>query len=300
MIKFYVLSDLIIKLLLYDMNKAWILLLLTHLMYLYILQLYFRNQIGQVIKTPLQNSENRLKIDAIYLINLKRRSDRLSSFMKSLCKSDLGEYHGLIEHYEAVDGNEIDISSVDIHPDSMNLLRISQIRGVRQTHSELTIGAIGCYLSHVGIWELIQQRGQSFAIVCEDDAVVPERLLDYIQCSMSSIPEDWDVILCGFSEFSENQIDNIMNKTVIRFLDHMQPTIRSLKHFFGTHFYIIRAQGIDKLKRSYYPIRYQIDSFLSMSDLNIYTIGKNLVKQSSSPTDIQTLKSDHNIIVQNQ
>lgn len=263
-----------------------------YLLYLYILQLYLADQITTI--SPKRVVASPLHVDSIYVINLERRPERLKSFVDSLCRTDLNTT--TVERIEAVDGNAIDFSTIDIDETAIQLLYASQLTGARQTHSELTVGAIGCYLSHFHAWELIRSRNQSFAIVCEDDAVIPVNMLEKIQIAMQYVPADWDLILGGYMAFNENYMDLMFSTTVIPLFDTIQPTIRKIRHFFGLHFYIIRARTVDKIRPTFFPIQYQLDAFLSKSNLNIYTLGSNLVRQSDSPTDIQTTQSKTNAL----
>lgn len=57
----------------------------------------------------------------------------------------------------------------------------------------LTPGEIGCYASHLRIWELMVQRGQDCALVLEDD-VSPGPALPAVLTALANSSNDWDMV----------------------------------------------------------------------------------------------------------
>lgn len=209
-----------------------------------------------------------------YLINLDRRYDRLktTSFLLKKCG------YKNIMRYSAIDGSKITPHKLKklVHKDSLEPIYKKQ----RTQHDELSIGAVGCYLSHVNVWKLIENnKNYNYAIIFEDDTN-PTINQDELQDILSDIPSDWDVILLGANYNIKNDFNH--NK------------FYKVNRFFCLHAYIINKRAINKISSNLYPIQVQIDWVLSnMSNdglLNIYTIKNSKWYQNHhvNSTDIQT------------
>ena len=89
-------------------------------------------------------------LGSYYVINLKRRPDRLELFKKN-CPLD----NSKINRFEAVDGK----LSTSI-PDNFK---------------SLSKGEVGCFLSHKLLWEkTLKQKDSDYSIIFEDDAIFTE------------------------------------------------------------------------------------------------------------------------------
>ena len=217
-------------------------------------------------------------VDKVYLINLKRRIDRLVDFKKKYDISDMSniEYNII----EAVDGSTLDIDKIPLSEVAKTELQQVEYTGYRHRHYQLTKGAIGCYLSHINVWNDIMDNNVDIALVFEDDANIPPNMKSIVNYTLQTpkIPSDWDILLLGF-------LCNIC---------HWDDTkvYSKVERFMLTHCYIIRKEAIKKIldTDTLFPITQQIDAYLSelSSIVNIYTIDKtNKVKQNNSRTDIQ-------------
>ena len=154
--------------------------------------------------------------------------------------------------------------------------------GFRTKHYQLTKGGIGCYLSHVKIWENILKNNYKYALIFEDDAKVPPNISKIIETELKFIPNDWDIVLLGY----------ICNKCM-KFENY-----NTVERFMLTHCYLISYDCIVKIMKTetLFPITQQIDSLMSelSSILNIYSVKDKKVKQFSSRTDIQAPLYDKN------
>lgn len=209
----------------------------------------------------------------VYLINLKRRPDRLNNFLKNYKESDMKNNN--IIKFDAIDGSNIDVSKCPLSELARAELQQLESTGFRTKHYQLTKGAIGCYLSHVKIWENILKNKSEIALIFEDDAQVPVDLNKRIHEEMKNIPNDWDIVLFGFICKKCMKYDNY----------------NEVERFMLTHCYIIKKQSIAKIMNTntLFPITQQIDALMSelSSLINIYTVKEKLVPQFNSRTDIQ-------------
>lgn len=220
--------------------------------------------------------------DEIYLINLDRRRDRLVQFMRNYNNSDMKTYS--INKFNAIDGSKIDNETVPIT--ELALLEMKQLEttGFRYKHYQLTKGAIGCYLSHIKVWENIMHNNHNVSLIFEDDARPPPNFHRIINNYIKIIPDDWDIILLG----------KVCNECEDR------GDYYKVKRFILLHSYLITRKAIEKIVRTdtLFPISQQLDSYLSeLSDiLNIYAVKKDVVRQAITRTDIQAplIKSSKN------
>lgn len=211
--------------------------------------------------------------DKVYLMNLKRRPDRLDNFLDHYKVSDMK--HNKIIKFDAIDGSKLDVSKVPLTELARAELQQLKTTGFRTKHYQLTKGAIGCYLSHVKIWENILKNNYEITLVFEDDAQVPVDLNQKIHDEMRFIPTDWDIILYGY-----------ICKKCMKYDQYNE-----VERFMLTHCYMIKKEAIVKILKSntLFPITQQIDALMSelSSIVNIYTVKEKLVKQFESRTDIQ-------------
>lgn len=211
--------------------------------------------------------------EKIYLINLKRRPDRLEAFMQCYKKSDLTR-HSLIK-FSAIDGSTLNLASIPITELAQLEMKQLQTTGFRHKHYQLTKGAIGCYLSHLKIWEHAYTNNYKSVLVFEDDARPPPNTLHHIRNIYNKFPNDWDIILFGIHCHECEEHDYF----------------RKVKRFILLHTYMINYKAIKKILNfnSLFPISQQLDAYLSemSTELNIYATKYNLVHQGNSRTDIQ-------------
>jgi len=168
--------------------------------------------------------------------------------------------------------------------DSLNKLKINNEKKSRTGHSELTNGAIGCYLSHLNIYKKMVENNIPYALIFEDDLAIDcdkDYFWDFI--NKLNIPADTDIFLLSALYDQRNKKDGI-NK---------------IKSFMCTHSYIISLKGVKTILENIYPITVQIDAFLSKlatdEKINIYVLKNKSLKigqnNRSFGSDIQNLSS---------
>jgi GR25 family glycosyltransferase involved in LPS biosynthesis len=135
-----------------------------------------------------------------------------------------------------------------------------------------SLGAIGCYLSHVGVWKKFLESGEEKCLVFEDDLDSVSSLAE-IQAFVQEVPEDWDFIFLGYQKEASLDEDVPLGNCY---------KIKSLT--FMTHAYLITKRGATTLLKSAFPIFCQIDSHISYNairgDINAYRPVKSMFKQT--------------------
>jgi len=221
-------------------------------------------------------------INKVFLINLKRRTDRLTFFKNQYnLKIPLTIIH-------AVDGQEINLQQL-LKNNIINEYVIDIIKKPRKYHYELTHeGSIGCYLSHYNIWNTLLTDNILNYLIFEDDSVFTNITLNEINYRLSILPKDWDIYLLVNPEYCYEKVEFTKN-------------LYKVNRFFLTSAYVINTKGIKKIfnTQTIFPIKQQIDSYLSELaidfNLNIYIHDKkyNYYMQSQKfISDIQEIDSN--------
>lgn len=191
------------------------------------------------------------------VINLKRRRDRLKIFngkLKKALKYDI---------LDAVDGKELDINTL-VNDGMLGAVGLKSIidtnRGrSKKHHYELcTLGAVGCYLSHVKAWEQVVKEGVKYKFIFEDDADVgiPKEVLQQYRENLKHLPRGWHIYNIGQP--------HTMLET--RDVDPFKyPFLKKMLRFCGTHAYIVSQEGARWLLENgqLFPIQQQVDCHMS-------------------------------------
>lgn len=204
----------------------------------------------------------------MYLINLDRRPDRLETTTRLLQERG---YNNVLR-FPAIDGSKLSDGQLRelVQLEAMDPI----IQGKRTQHHELSRGAVGCYLSHAGVWDKCDVNKS--IIVFEDDTK-PSLTQTQLNSILSTCPDDWDIVLFG-GQYNVNT-------------NFAHPKLIKVDKFYCLHAYIINYKAIQKIKPHLFPINMQIDSALSkIDDLNIYAIRGSGWYQNLDVgnTDIQT------------
>ena len=190
---------------------------------------------------------------------------------------------------EAVDGYTLNAES--LYKDGILSQRaLMTIQGAlrnepKTNHADIrSLGAVGCSLSHIGIWNDMITKKTELTFVLEDDAQVDNIKIDDIMKRLSKLPKDWHIYMIGHPH---TQLQTMIHN------DH--DGLDRVMKFCGTHAYIINLKGAKYLieHQKLFPLDVQIDSYLSdcchnTPSLNIY-IHKNMpmVYSFSEDSDIQ-------------
>jgi len=209
----------------------------------------------------------------IYIINLDSRIDRFQITSNLLNKYDFKN----IIRFSAINGKNLSKNELTkiIEPSALK----SIFDNYRKEHYELSYGAVGCSLSHFNLWKKLEIDNLDSIIIFEDDTFPSFNFIELQQIIENYAPNDWDIILFGGIYNKYKNINNYIHK---------------IYSFYQTHAYIINKKGALKLLDKAFPIKKQIDSWLSdlSSDnlVNIYGIIQNKWIQNPeiNYTDIQT------------
>ena len=180
-------------------------------------------------KTDNTVSNDLNKIFKTFVINLKRRPDRLNDFYNK-------NKHILpildIEVEEAVDGEEIVLNQ--------------KMRKIFHTSDALfRKGIMGCAFSHIKLWgKLVNDKTHDMYLVLEDDVLMSKSTEQYLKMlpnKMNETFKDWDVLFLGNHVKKERKQ---MNQVIIEKYN----TEKFMENSYGGTFcYLINKRGAAKL-----------------------------------------------------
>jgi GR25 family glycosyltransferase involved in LPS biosynthesis len=206
-----------------------------------------------------------------YIINLDKRVDRLR-----LTQKLLSLYGFNTTRFPAISGkqlSEIELTQL-VHPKSMTSIK----NGYRTSDADLSIGAVGCSLSHILLWQKLLNSNNNGFMIFEDDTL-PNFTLEHFKKYIDYIPDDWDIILLGYvSVFKKENINSYISK---------------IYSWWGTHAYIIHKNKINTLLNEAFPLKTQIDHWLGVlaqeGKINVYGLKYTKWDQNYqvNSTDIQ-------------
>jgi glycosyl transferase family 25 len=215
----------------------------------------------------------------VYIINMEKNKNRLKNFKDHYNQSDLKFKN--ITVFSAIVGKDLNLVNF-VSPKAYEQIMFSEKHLKRKYHYELTKGAVGCYLSHIGIYKKIVESNLKYGIIFEDDSIIASDFYERLLYGLNVIPGDWDIFLLG---------------VICLKCDILKDFIK-IRRFWGMHGYIIKRESAIKIL-SYLdtPISKQIDSDLSLlikrNLINVYAINPIIVVQDTIfKSDIQTTVDD--------
>ncbi|HEY8908426.1 MAG TPA: glycosyltransferase family 25 protein [Rhodoferax sp.] len=173
----------------------------------------------------------------VYVISLKDAFERRALIKKHL--HTLGIEHEIID---AVNGEA---------------LSPEYLREVNPTQN-LSPGQIGCYLSHIQVYERLIAQGTSVALILEDDTVLHPSVRKFIEYGCQSL--DFDYCFVGSDDAGD---------AGYVYYDSSKPTLLSSQFLtyplssgpFCLHAYLITLEGAKKRVSCAYPARSAIDHY---------------------------------------
>jgi GR25 family glycosyltransferase involved in LPS biosynthesis len=197
----------------------------------------------------------------IKVISLKSSTDRRNNFNKK-------NQHLDYQFYDAVDGYEL--------PEE-----IYYNQQIIKNVSNYTIGALGCALSHLNLWNEVIDTNEPMTIM-EDDAIVRYDFEEKQRNIISELNKDWDIVYWGYNLNNSWTIARTLSESIeygfyASLPDNTQNvfqpcnsnvSILKLISIWGTSCYSISPNGAKKYKEACFPL----NSF----NYNINTLNKNI------------------------
>jgi GR25 family glycosyltransferase involved in LPS biosynthesis len=215
-------------------------------------------------------------------ISLTRRSDRWKRF------SDQPDLEALpnLERLVGVDGKLINIAADKrINPfTKRNILTNS-----RRSHEELdSPGGIGCALSHRLAWKKLLDSGEPYALIFEDDAIVPPGFIGRLNAALSSDPllmrGDFDLLILSKVKSVSGPFDTTPKSQA------PATGFYPIKHFVLAHAYLVSRRAAQIFYDECLPISHHIDFYMAIQ-CNLH----KLLMVGSRQFEIPQVGTDSNI-----
>lgn len=219
--------------------------------------------------------------DKIIYINLDRRQDRKKNMENIIKQHNL---KSITERFPAIDGKKLDFEDID-----RKLISDKAIKDAQENlrlYTTMTIGGIGCALSHHAIYKKIVDKKINRCLILEDDI----NLVDEFNERIKNIEEnllglDFDLFFLGY------------HNTSIKYTYDYNLNFIEFNRVYGLFGYIVTLEGAKKLLNMF-PLNMQIDSEISNNSNKLRILGlaprnRIIFSEESSPytqfgTDIQT------------
>ena len=221
-------------------------------------------------------------MERLFYINLPQREDRNAHMLAELKNADLD--NSKITKICAVDGNSLPKEMVQQLAAKADFLETSFVNQ-----------AVGCFMTHVLIWQLIVERKINCAVILEDDVKLISGFADKVDKLISHLPTNTEIITIGLPQFEnvlslEHQTTDVFDKIFVRIVNsHVRILHPDLNP--GTFAYIITLTGAENLLAyvDTFGITSAIDTFISS-----YLESRNIryASKETLATTVSSLGSD--------
>lgn len=136
----------------------------------------------------------------------------------------------------------------------------------------MTDGAVGCYLSHFVLWNVLSYLPEDEFFVVEDDAVFVEGFAERFADCYKRLPSDWEMVYVGWLPWGDGK-DRVMVGDGI-----------SIRHPSATHAYLIKKSLLRRAIEAIQPCGSPIDLLIAnrlLPTIKYYVFDPSLVTQRS-------------------
>lgn len=175
--------------------------------------------VSSYFSVPYPNPE-KLGFDEIYLINLKRRPLRRRRMLASLKEMGIS-----VKLLDAVDGKSLTDRQV-------RDMGIKMLPGYNDPYGKrpLTMGEIGCFLSHYLIWQEMINNGLSQVLILEDDVRFEPNFRNQLrgllmEATTLSSRYRWELIYIGRKRFHSKSMEMVPGASVLAWADYTYWTL---------------------------------------------------------------------------
>lgn len=203
-----------------------------------------------------------------FVISLEKSKDRRRAF-EQRNKEIIGEF----EYFDAIVGEKLKIEELS-----------SKI--FTKNSKNYSLGAIGCAMSHLKLWEKCIELNETIMIL-EDDVIVNKDFNRHLTGVMDQLPKDFDIVLLSynFDSVLSYQVTcyetcnaifgrKMMNEDDIKkfIKSDIYPGLAKLNHCFGTSAYIVSPKGAKRLQERCFPLNNTPVSIPFLNTIPCYTI----------------------------
>ncbi len=157
---------------------------------------------------------------------------------------------------------------------------------------DLNNGELGCYLSHLAMYQMIKENGWGKTLILEDDADLHIGFVEEFEQFISKVPE-YEMFYLG--QWNYDKGADVGERTALKekIYEYGNRSIYSASKCWLTHAYIVDIDVIDKLLNNTKNIYGSIDRVLAdiqeKENLKVYAIYPNLVNQDFTKSSLRNI-----------
>lgn len=197
----------------------------------------------------------------IFVISLK------NSPRRDFIKARLDGLGLKFEFFDAVYGKELSL-------EELNHIDFEFYQEKYNTKKPLTLGEVGCAISHVKLYEHIVRNNIEQAIILEDDAIVSLYFEQIVNDVINKVPSRREIIFLDHGKASVFPVMRNLSERY-RLARYRIPSKNSKRFISRTTAYLITFEGAQKLLKFAYPIRMPSDYLtgsLQMTGIHAYGV----------------------------
>ncbi len=185
----------------------------------------------------------------VVCINLDRKPDR---WKRLQAQPGFAEFPAGIQRWSAKDAKTIDM---DTDKNIALTVRRNIKKNRRRAHEDIgSVGAIGCYYSHLSVAEWFLRQNAPVVLVLEDDIKLPagtfHRIKEHVENSQRMRDSSkWDIWNLGAWSWDSTPIDDLN---------------REIRAFYLNHAYLMTRTGARVLVDNAFPITIQYDGYMGL------------------------------------
>jgi GR25 family glycosyltransferase involved in LPS biosynthesis len=196
------------------------------------------------------------RIPRTFCITLKETPARTNGFIENAETAGLS-----YEFFYGVLGSRMGLSS--IHPNDIEC---------PDKNIYLTKGAVGCYLSHFTLWNVLQYLPEDEFLIMEDDVVFDDGFKEKFDACYSRLPSNWDMVYVGWIPNSDSPTPIIVDAGL------------SIRIPSATQAYIIKKSLLKRAIEIIQPCQSPIDLVIAkklLPTIKYYVFDPPLISQRS-------------------
>lgn len=188
----------------------------------------------------------------IFVVNLKKDVER-----RRQVEGELKKINAEFVMTEAVCGKEISLEELKKHYDKEK---------AESYRTSLTLGEVGCSLSHISIYDKIIAEGISYALILEDDATLSPDVMPVIDSLTKAISPERSavVLLTHVNRYTKRKSIPL---TASHFL--VSPISR---HVWRAHGYFVTLTAARRMKEFLYPVWAQADDWRLLEKKDVISL----------------------------
>ncbi len=223
-----------------------------------------------------------MKIDKLYVINVNKSNDDV---VKRIDDLKFTERCGW-EIVEGINGKNLKDKRINFEWDVYTDWKIKSSTN-EWYKRDMTIGEIGCALSHIRIWQMIAAGEEERVLVLEEDFKnISGKSINEID--LSKVDQDWDLIYLGRNAFKldkEEKVNEDLNKALFSYNAHSYVITKSAaKKMLSYKSLLSNLIPTDEMLPAMYDKhpRKDIDKLFKEKKLKAYGVNKDWISQTSN------------------